>query len=183
MSIDIELKTLENFLGEGVKIYRDPENRIIVDGDIIISPDNKIFKHFPVQIYKVNGDLEWHSDYGKQNSLNSLINFPTIVNGNVRIYGNPNLTSLQYAPKTIRGNFEFDKCSVTSFEGISESTIEKNLIASYNPIEGVNGLQGVKVGGIVSLIDIDRNVVNEAKHCLDSSIIVKYISEDYRVII
>ena len=183
MSIDIELKTLENFLGPSVKVYRDSENRIIVDGDIIISPDNNVFTKFPFQIYMVNGDLEWHSNFGKQSYLTSLKNFPVIVNGNVRVYGSPKLTSLEYAPKVIKGNFECDKCSITSFDGLSESTIGKNLIASYNPITDVKGLQGVKVGGIVSLLDVDSNIINEAKEYVDSSIITKYVSEDYRVII
>ena len=58
MSIDIEIKTLENFFGQSVKVYRDNEGRIIVDGDIVISPDEKLFSYMPFQIYKLNGDLE-----------------------------------------------------------------------------------------------------------------------------
>lgn len=182
MAIDIEIKTLENFLGKNVKVYRDSYNRIIVDGDIIIYPDNTMFDYMPFQIYELNGNLEWHSEYGKQGRLRSLMNFPTIVNGNVCVYGNPRLTSLEYAPKVITGNFECDKCSITSLDGVSES-VGKNLIASYNPIKDVKALKNIKVDGLVSLVDIDASLINEAHNYIDSSIIIKYISDDYRVII
>lgn len=182
MSIDIEIKTLENFFGRSVRVYRDNEGRIIVDGDIVISPDEKLFNYMPFQIYKLNGDLEWHGDGCKQSNLTSLKNFPIIVNGNVCVFSSPNLTSLEGAPREITGNFEFDKCNVTSFDGICES-IGKNLIASYNPIKDVTALKDVKVEGIISLIDINPKLITEAKETANSSIIIKYVNEENRVII
>lgn len=171
--MDFELLTLQNFLGPSVKIFRDYENRIIVNGDINISVDNNIFSYMPVKIYILNGNLYWHAA-DKKNNLTSLKNFPTIVNGDVIIYGNSSLFRFDYFPETITGNFECDKCMIESFDGI-RGTIGKNLTASFNPIKDISGLKNVSVGGKISLVGIDKKIINEAKTIADSSIIVEFL--------
>lgn len=171
--MDFEILTLKNFLGTNIKVFRDYENRIIVNGDINISVDNNIFSYIPVKIYILNGNLYWHGS-DKKNNLTSLKNFPTIVNGDVIIYGNPGLRHIDYFPETITGNFECDKCMIESFDEIRGS-IGKNLTASFNPIKDITGLKNVSVGGKINLIGVDKKIINEAKNIADSSIIIEYI--------
>lgn len=176
--MDIEILTLKNFLGESVSIYRDADKNIIVDGDIHVLPDNNTFDHMPVKIHKLNGDLLWHSENCAKNNLRSLVNFPDIVNGNVRIFGNPKLKSLKYCPIEINGNFECDRCSITSFDGISQK-IDGNLIASFNPIVSTEALESLSISGCISVIDTSilnpRSSVRTGNN--NSSVIADYFSK------
>lgn len=174
--MDFEVLTLQNFLGPTVKVFRDYDQRIIVNGDINISVDNNIFSYMPVKIYILNGNLYWHSS-NKTNNLTSLKNFPTIVNGDVVIYGNHKLTHIDYFPEIIKGNFECDKCMIENFDGI-RGTIEKNFTASFNPLKDIKGLSNVSVGGKISLVGVNKKVINEAKKIADSSIIVEFLEND-----
>jgi len=180
--MDYEVLALENFLGPGVKVIRDYDSNIIVNGDIFISVNDNTFNQMPVKIYILNGNLNWHGEGSNLNNLVSLKNFPTIVNGDVNIYGNKKLTSLEFCPRVIKGNLVCDRCMLTSFKGISES-IGKNLIASFNPIKDITDLDKVEIGGIISLVNIDPKIINEAKKTVDSSIIVEQMSlyESYKV--
>lgn len=176
--MDIEVLTLKNFLGESVKVYRDTDNNIIVNGDIHVSPDDRTFDHMPVKIHKLNGDILWHSENCVKNNLKSLINFPDIVNGSVRIFGNPMLKSLKYCPIEINGNFECDRCSITSFDGISQK-ITGNLIASFNPIVNTAALESLDIKGCISIIDtsiLNPNMSVKTSNN-NSSIIADYYSE------
>ena len=93
--MDKEVLTLVNMLNDKyVHVYKDEHNNIIVDGTIIIF--DKEYDEFPVKIHKVNGSINWygHISSDPYGSLKSLKNFPDIVTGNVYIFNNPKLTSL-----------------------------------------------------------------------------------------
>ena len=180
--MDIELLTLKNFLGNTVKIYRDDDSNIIVEGTVIVSANEKVFTHMPVKIHKLKGDLYWHSHNGAPNNLDSLYNFPDVVDGSVYIFGNPKLTSLKYCPKEITGSLICDNCGLTSFDGISEK-IGGNLTASHNPIYDVKPLSESIVNGTIVVLDTSiPNPQNSLKTKNHNSSIVDYETSDYQYI-
>ena len=66
---------------------------------------------------------------------------------------------------------------IENFDGI-RGTIEKNFTASFNPLKDIKGLSNVSVGGKISLVGVNKKVINEAKEIADSSIIVEFLEHD-----
>ena len=151
--MDKEVLTLVNMLNDKyVHVYKDEHNNIIVDGTIIIF--DKEYDEFPVKIHKVNGSINWYGHISDEpfGSLKSLKNFPDIVTGNVYIFNNPKLTSLDGCPKEIYGSLICDHCNISDISGIA-SKINNNFIASNNPISDISALENITVGGNIELID------------------------------
>lgn len=151
--MDKEVLTLVNMLNDkNVHVYKDEHNNIIVDGTIIIF--DKEYDEFPVKIHKVNGSIIWYGHISDEpfGSLKSLMNFPDIVTGNVYIFNNPKLTSLDGCPKEIYGSLICDHCNISDISGIA-SKINNNFIASNNPISDISVLENITVGGNIELID------------------------------
>ena len=118
--MDKEVLTLVNMLNDKyVHVYKDEHNNIIVDGTIIIF--DKEYDEFPIKIHKVNGSINWygHISDDPYGSLKSLKNFPDIVTGNVYIFNNPKLTSLDGCPKEIYGSLICDHCNISDISGIA----------------------------------------------------------------
>ena len=170
--MDKELKTLINFINNNkVSVYRDENNDIIVDGDIVVYDD--IYTYLPVKIHILNGSIIWkgNTDGFKPGTLSSLINFPDIVNGDVRISKNNNLSSLKYCPKYIAGTLQCDYCNISDISDIA-THIGGFLILSYNPIEDVSVLEHVYVGKNIELLHTNVMSVNDIQLKNDSSVIV-----------
>ena len=176
--MDKDIKVLQHFISNGklLKIYRDENNNIIINGDILIFDTE--YTKFPVKIHKVNGSIHWHGFMNgfKSGNLSSLENFPDIVTGSVLIYNNPNLKSLKGCPKYIGQILQCNHCNISDITDISEY-IGENLILSNNPIKDVSILENVYVGNIVNIIktNIDPSVIKLKN---DSSIIINDIEVD-----
>lgn len=170
--MDKEIKTLKYVIpnSNNINIYRDNDNNIIIDGDIIMY-DTDLTK-FPVKIYKVNGNIYWYGHLSgiKYGTLETLENFPDIVTGSVLIYKNPKLTSLKYCPKYIGGSLQCDRCNISDISDISEY-IGQNLILSYNPIKNYDILEKIHIGNILNVLgnNINKQDFNLNK---DSSLII-----------
>lgn len=168
---------LKSFINDiNVNIYYEPDTEnIIVDGDVIVFNENNIYQAFPVKIYKVNGNIHWNGEIdqlGKMGTLSSLKNFPDIVTGDVIIFKNPNLKSLEGCPKEIGGTLQFDFCNVSDISGISK-VIGKNCIMNYNPITDLSPMSDVKISGLVSVVGTPvSEKQDELSYIPDSSIIV-----------
>lgn len=150
-SIDI----LKSFI-KNVDIYYDDNHNIIIKGNVVIFPDEDFnYTEFPVKIHKVIGNIHWYggvSSINQKGTLNSLHNFPDIVEGDVIIFKNPDLQSLEGCPKHITGTLQCDFCNIRSVEGIAEY-IGNNCILNNNPIEDISYLSKIKVDGIISIIN------------------------------
>lgn len=146
---DLDIILLQNFINDDqVHIYRDENNNIIIDGNIIIR--NTLFSFFPVKIYKVNGNIEWHGNIGDitNGSLSSLINFPDIVNGNVNIYNNLFLKNLNGCPQYISGTLNCYNCNISDISGIGKDILN-GLNCSNNPISDMSPLENINIKGII----------------------------------
>lgn len=172
--MDNEILTLEHMLNDKyVHVYRDEKNNIIVDGSIIIF--GKEYDEFPVKIHRVNGSINWYGNISDDShgSLKSLKNFPDIVCGNVYIFNNPKLTSLDGCPKEILGSLVCDHCNISDISGIGKK-INNCFIASHNPISDISILEKVSIGGNIELIEtIWSKTHKEDIKIKDSSVIVK----------
>lgn len=177
--MDKDIKVLQRFItnGKSLKIYRDENNNIIIDGDILIFETE--YTKFPVKIHKVNGNISWHGLMNgfKFGNLESLENFPEIVTGSVYIQKNPKIKSLKGCPKYIGQSLQCDHCNISDITDISEY-IGQNLILANNPIKDVSILENVYVGNLVNIIrtDIDPFTLKLKN---DSSIIIHDIEYDY----
>ena len=174
--MDKEIKALQNFFNDNhLKIYRDSDNKIIIDGNIIIFSNE--FTHIPIKIHKLNGSLSWRGDIDefKKGSLSSLINFPDIVTGDVRIYKNPNLKSLKGCPKIIGGSLQCNNCNISDISELPEK-IYGHFVLSHNPITDLSNLSNIYVGKNIELIGINCDI-NENIKCLNDSSII--ITEDH----
>ena len=170
--MDKDIKTLQHFFNDkNLHIYRDDDNNIIIDGDILIY--DRFFDKIPVKIHKVNGNISWHGDIDSfhKGSLSTLENFPDIVNGSVFIYKNPYLKSLKGCPKHISGTLQCDRCNISDISDISEY-IGQYLILSYNPIKDISILENIYIGKNVELIETNADISN-IKLKNDSSVIIK----------
>lgn len=171
--MDNEVLTLVNMLNDKyVHVYRDENNNIIVDGSIIIF--DKQYDKFPVKIHQINGSINWYGNISDDShgSLKSLKNFPDIVNGNVYIFNNPKLTSLDGCPKEILGSLVCDHCNISDISGIAKR-INNCFIASHNPISDISVLENVTIGGNIELIDtIWSKTHKEDTSIKDTSVIV-----------
>lgn len=137
--MDLDITILRNWLNKtSLNIYRDDENRIVIDGDVNIDfIYNNSHKYFPIKIHKVNGDITW------SRNLYSLHNFPDIVNGNVNISRNPYLYSLDGCPKVITGRLQANNCGIDDISGIA-TEIGTGLNLANNPLENIEALYNVK---------------------------------------
>jgi hypothetical protein len=176
--MDRDIKTLMNFLNDkSLKIYKDDDNRIIIEGNIFIY--NTEYTKFPVKIHKLIGDLYWHGDTDgfKKSSLSTLKNFPDIVEGSVYIQKNPKLTSLKYAPVNISGTLQCNLCNITD---ISDSLkfVGKSLILSNNPLTDIKPLENIYVGSNINLINCKINTENITTKNDSSIIITERITND-----
>lgn len=170
--MDKDIKTLQHFFNDkNLHIYRDDNNNIIIDGDILIY--DRFFDKIPVKIHKINGNISWHGDIDSfhKGSLSTLENFPDIVNGSVFIYKNPYLKSLKGCPKHISGTLQCDRCNISDISDISEY-IGQYLILSYNPIKDISILENIYIGKNVELIETNADISN-IKLKNDSSVIIK----------
>ena len=178
--MDKEIKILQHFISNGklLKIYRDENNNIIIDGDILIYETE--YKKFPVKIYKVNGNIFWHGFINgfKLGTLESLENFPEIVTGSVFIYKNPNLKTLKGCPKYIGQNLQCNNCDISDISDISEY-IGQNLILENNPIKDASILEHIYIGNIVNLIRTNIKDVSNLKFKNDSSVLVHDLDNDF----
>jgi hypothetical protein len=167
-----DIKILNNFINnKSVSVYRDNDNKIIVDGDIVIYNDE--YHHIPVKIDILNGNIIWKGgmDGIKYGSLYSLLNFPDIVNGNVRISKNPYLTSLKYCPKYISGTLQCENCNISDISDIA-NYIGGYLILSYNPITDLSKLNDIYIGKNVELLHINSENIKNIHLKNDSSVII-----------
>ena len=172
--MDVQIKALKIFFSnynKNLKIYRDENNEIVIDGDIIIF-DN-MYTHFPVKFHKLNGSLSWRGyiDGFKKGSLESLINFPDIVTGDVRIYKNANLKSLKYCPKIIGGHFQCNDCNISDISELPEE-IGGSLVLSNNPLIDVSNLNNSHIKGDIYLLNTKVKDFNSIKLQNDSSLII-----------
>lgn len=173
--MDNRIKILKNMLhNNDVKIYVDDKDNIIIEGDIIIY-DNE-YNNFPVKLYRVNGNIEWHgnTDGMKSGSLSSFKNFPDIVTGNVYVYGNNKLQTLKNCPKEIGGTFDCSNCNISDISDISEK-IKGHLHLQNNPIYNVDVLSKVYIGGNIYIYNTNWSKLTENKHIetiSDSSLII-----------
>lgn len=169
--MDREIKILTNFFNnDKLKIYRDNNNDIIVEGDILIY--NSEYTKLPVKFHKLIGDLYWYGDLDgfKKGTLTTLKNFPDIVEGSVYIQKNPKLTSLKYAPSYISGTLQCNNCNISD---ISDSLkyVGNSLILSNNPITDITPLNNIYVGNYLTMVNC--NIIMENIHTKnDSSIII-----------
>lgn len=173
--MDRDIKVLQNFITNGnyLKIYRDDENNIIIDGNVNIYDTE--FTKFPVKIHKVNGTISWHGDTNglHHGTLESLENFPDYVSGSVYIYKNPNLKSLKGCPKYIGGNLQCDRCNISDISDISEY-IGNSCILSFNPIKDSTILEKIHIGNMLDVAETYINLQN-VNIVKDSSLITKYL--------
>lgn len=168
------IEILKDFIkNDSLNIYYDNDNNIIIDGDVVIF-NFENYNQFPVKIHKVNGSVQWYggiNKIGEPGTLTSLVNFPDIVTGDVQIFKNQNLTTLDGCPKYIGGTFQCDYCNISDISGIAEY-IGKDCIMNYNPISDINALHHVKIGGIISIIGTPvSDDMEQINNVLDSSIV------------
>ena len=176
---DLDILLLKNFIDdERVHIYRDEDNNIIIDGNIIIR--NTLFTTFPVKVYKVNGNIEWHGNIGDitNGSLSSLINFPDIVNGNVNIYNNPYLKNLDGCPQYISGSLNCYNCNISDISGIGKDILN-GFNCSNNPISDMSILESINIKGIIYAYNTYYASNNSNKIINDSSIILVSPEKNY----
>lgn len=174
--MNYKVSSIINMLNNpSIKVYETEDGKLIVEGNIIIL--NNDYNSFPVKIDKVIGSIEWRGNINKfeSGSLTTLKNFPDEVTGNVYIYKNTKLTSLDGCPKKIGGSLVCNNCSITDISGLNGCTIAKYFIASDNPISDISVLSNVYVGKNIELINTiwsDKNEETELKTLNDSSIVV-----------
>lgn len=176
---DLDILLLKNFIDdENVHIYRDEDNNIIIDGNIIIR--NSLFSSFPVKVYKVNGNIEWHGNIGDvtNGSLCTLINFPDIVNGNVNIYNNPYLKNLDGCPQYISGSLNCYNCNISDISGIGKNILN-GFNCSNNPINDMSILETINIKGIIYAYNTYYACNNSNKVINDSSIILVTPEKNY----
>lgn len=153
-----DIDILSSFIKDkDVKIYyEDNTENIIVEGNIVVFYDEDYnYSSFPIKIHKVIGNIHWYggiSSLNQSGTLTSLKNFPDIVEGDVIIFKNPNLTSLDGCPKYISGTLLCDFCNIKSVENIA-NYIGKNCILNNNPIEDLSPLSNITVNGIISIVN------------------------------
>ena len=147
---DLDIILLQNFLNDkSLKIYRDSENNIIVDGDIYISTTD--INSMPVKIHILNGSLDWHGEGLNNNgSLSTLINFPDIINGTLNIYNNPYLRSLKGCPSKITGSLNCNNCMISDISDIAKE-IGGTLNISNNPISDISILEKININKVYAL--------------------------------
>lgn len=155
LNIDI----LRSFIKDDrIKIYYDNNSNIIIEGNVIIFPDEdyKNYTEFPVKVHKVIGNIHWYGGittlHNQIGTLASLHNFPDIVEGDVIIFKNPMLQSLEDCPKHISGTLQADFCNIKSIDGIAEY-IGNNCILNNNPITDISPLYNITVNGIISIVN------------------------------
>ena len=177
--MDKEIKILKNFFNnDKLKIYRDYNNEIIIEGDILIYETE--YSEIPVKFHKLIGSLRWHGDTNgfHSGSLKTLKNFPDIVTGDVLIYKNKKLTSLKGCPKRIEGTLQCNDCNISDISDVSEY-IGGFFIASNNPISDISVLHEIYVGSNINLINTKITEDNIIPLKNDSSVIItKHIYND-----
>ena len=152
-----DIDILKSFMmDKNAKIYYDDNNNLIVEGNIIVFYDEDYnYSSIPVKIHKLIGNIHWYggiSSINQAGTLTSLKNFPDIVEGDVIIFKNPNLKSLEGCPKHISGTLQCDFCNISSLEGIAEY-IGRNCILNNNPITDLSPLYNITVKGITSIVN------------------------------
>ena len=177
MKLDKDIKVLQYFItnGKDKKIYRDNDNNIIIEGDILIY--NNEYNKFPVKVHKVIGNIYWHGFINgfEPGSLESLENFPDIVTGSVFIFKNPKLKTLKGCPKYIGGSLQCDNCNISDISDISKH-IGDNLILSNNPITDLSILENIHVGNLINIVKTNITDISSIKFKNDSSVIINDLS-------
>lgn len=180
-----DIDVLKQFINDdSVNVYyKEGTCDIIVDGNINIFNNEDIeYTHIPVKIHTLNGHIHWYGTMTsilKKGMLESFKNFPDIVNGDVIVFKNPNLTSMEGCPKYISGTLQCDRCNISDLTGIAEY-VGNNCILDYNPITSFEPMKNMKCNGIISVIDtIAAYDDTERKYIQDISILT--VSESDKI--
>lgn len=175
-----ELKSFIN--DENVKVYKNEEGKIVVEGDIVVFPEYSYgYTDFPVKFDILKGSIHWWGgiyQVSEQGTLTSMKNFPDEVYGDVLIFKNPSLTSLDGCPKKITGTLQCDWCNISDISGIA-TYIGGSCILSHNPITDISPLTKSEVKGTIQLVGTPAGKdVEQLAAIVDSSVVITY---DYQV--
>lgn len=145
-----DVETLRKFFDDtysNVIVGVNENDDIIVKGNVLIWNDK--YKGFPVKFHKLIGELHWSTNpcLTARTDLQTLENFPDIIEGSCHINGNRNLKSLKGCPKHVKGVFDCSNCGELTILDSCPKTAKILVIANTN-ISDIQNILDSDIGSI-----------------------------------
>jgi len=143
--------------------YNIVDNKLVVKGNIVIP---ETCEQLEYKIDELHGNIMTANSKNRtKGKLKSLTNFPDIVYGYVDISFNNKLTSLDGAPKEIKGYLKCNNCSLASADGISEN-VGGDVYLYNNPLKDISSLVEMNTNGYIDIDNTDVRIDNESYRIL-----------------